>query len=135
MRRRWRMAAALSVTIGAGLLSRRWPLPGLFAEYTGDALYATAMWFAAALLWPRARGAALTAIAFAASALVECSQSIEAQWLAEVRATTIGRLLLGEVFQWPDLVAYAAGALLGAGVGHALCTATPPNERHGGDLA
>lgn len=134
MRRRRRVAAALSLTIAAGVASRCWPLPGPLAEYTGDALYATAVWFAAALLWPRARVAVVTAIALAGSAAVECSQLATAQWLVDLRATTVGQLLLGQGFQWADLAAGAIGALLGAGASPLLSVTLPPNDRRGTDL-
>jgi len=127
-RARPRAALALLLAIAAGLLSRRWPLPGPLAEYTGDALWATAARLLGACLWPRARGATLTAFAFALAAAVECSQLLHTNWLDELRATTPGHLLLGQGLHWPDFVAYAAGALLGWPVDRAL---TSPGTRSG----
>ena len=40
-RRPW-LLAALAAVVALGLLSRRHPLPGILAEYTGDALYTVA---------------------------------------------------------------------------------------------
>ena len=85
----------------------------MLAEYLGDALYATAALWGCALVAPRARPARLAAVAFALAALVELSQCLRYGWLTELRATRLGRLVLGQGFQWQDLVAYAAGALLG----------------------
>lgn len=122
------VAGALLVVIGAGLASRRWPLPGLLAEHAGDALYTCAAFCGLALLWPRARSVRLGTAAFAVSAAVEFTQLLSWQWLADLRANRLGALLLGQGFQWADLVAYAAGALLAAVTDHWLHRA-PPEAR------
>ena len=109
-RRRGCVAVCLAATIAAGLASRTWPLPGLFAEYTGDALYTVAAFCGWAWLFPAARGARLGLVAFLSSALVEVSQLLRWEWLVEVRATRFGGLVLGQGFQWVDLLAYAVGA-------------------------
>ena len=102
-------AACLAAAIALGLLSRRYPLPGFLAEYTGDALYATAVWFALAALWPAAPRGRLTVAAWSFSALVELAQLAQWPWLVELRSTRVGALVLGQGFQWADLLAYAAG--------------------------
>ena len=107
---RVRIAAALFFTVWLGLASRRWPLPGIFAEYTGDALYAVAAYWAFALLRPRWPVLLLAACAFGASALVELSQLAHDPALDALRATRLGGLLLGHGFQLADLGAYAIGA-------------------------
>ena len=104
-------AVALAVVVAFGLLSRRFPLPGVFAEHAGDALYTVAAFCALALLWPAARGASLAWTALAASAAVEASQLLSWPWLLDLRSTRIGALLLGQGFQAADLFAYACGAL------------------------
>ena len=111
-RRRLAVAAALLTTAALGLLSRRYPLPGFLAEYTGDAAYATAAFFLFALLWPRARTTTLLGCAFGFAAAVEASQLLAWPWLQELRATRLGGLLLGHGYQTADLAAYAVGALL-----------------------
>ncbi len=111
-RRRLAVAAALLATAALGLLSRRYPLPGFLAEYTGDAAYATAAFFLFALPWPRARTATLLALAFGFAAAIEASQLLAWPWLQDLRATRLGGLLLGHGYQAADLVAYGVGALL-----------------------
>lgn len=111
-RRRLAVAAALLATAALGLLSRRYPLPGFLAEYTGDAAYATAAFFLFALVWPRARTVTLLALAFGFAAAVEASQLLAWPWLQDLRATRLGGLLLGHGYQAADLIAYAVGALL-----------------------
>lgn len=106
------LTALLAATLGLGLLSRRYPLPGLLAEHTGDALYATAAFFLLALVRPRAATGTLGLLAFAWAAAVEGSQLLTWPWLGELRATRWGALLLGQGFQVADLFAYGGGSLL-----------------------
>jgi len=111
-RRRAPTAAVLAATVALGLLSRRVALPGLLAEYTGDALYATAAWFAFALAGPAqgVRRLGLLALGFAAT--VEFAQLLSWPWLQALRSTPAGALVLGQAFQVADLFAHVAGVLL-----------------------
>lgn len=111
-RSRLRIAGLLAVVIGLGLASRRWPLPGVFAEHTGDALYATAAFCALALLAPAARTHKLGAAALLFAFAIEALQLLTWPWLQQLRASRIGALLLGQGFLWADLVAYAIGVAL-----------------------
>ena len=113
-RRRTVCLLAMAATIALGLGSRAKPLPGLLAEHTGDALYATMAFFGFAALAPSARRSWLWLAAFGFAALIECSQLLRFDWLDSVRRTGLGRLVLGQGFKWADFVAYAAGATLGA---------------------
>lgn len=106
--------ATLFATAGLGLLSRRYPLPGLLAEHTGDALYATAAYFLLAVPFAGARTRTLLGGAFLFAAAVECQQALTWPWLVDLRTTRLGALLLGQGFQLADLAAYAAGATLAA---------------------
>lgn len=109
-----RVAIALVVVTTLGLLSRRYPLPGVFAEYTGDALYCVAAFFGVALLLRQARSSALAVLAFILSVAVEFSQLLTWPWLGDLRATELGKLVLGSGFKWPDIVAYFVGAVAAA---------------------
>lgn len=104
-----------------GLLSRAFPLPGWFAEHTGDALYTVAVFWALACAQPAARPLALAVLAWGLSALVEVSQLLDWAWLAALRSTRVGALLLGQGFQWADLVAYALGAVLALALDRLIC--------------
>ena len=115
-RHRGSVVLLLLATAGLGLLSRRYPLPGLLAEYTGDALYATAAFFLLAVPFAGARTRPLLLGSFLFAAAVECQQALTWPWLLDLRATRLGALLLGQGFQFADLLAYAAGATLAAAV-------------------
>jgi hypothetical protein len=106
------VAAALTVPLG--LLTRAdLPLPTFVAAYGGDTLYATLIFFLAALLWPRRPAWRLAVAALGLCYLVELSQLYHAPWLDALRRTLPGRLALGAGFRWDDLLCYAAGVLLG----------------------
>jgi len=106
------VAAWLAVVVALGLLSRRYPLPGILAEYTGDALYATAAFGLFALMAPGARTLTLGLAAFAFAAAIEAAQALDWPWLQALRSHRLGALLFGQGFQLADLVAYALGTTL-----------------------
>ncbi len=111
-RLRWQYGLALAGTIALGLLSRRFPLPGWFAEHTGDALYTVAVYLVLAVARPRTTALQLAFLAWSCSTLVEFAQLLQWPWLVSLRHTRVGALLLGQGFVWADLLAYALGAAL-----------------------
>ena len=111
-RRRGPTAAVLAAIVALGLLSRRIALPGLLAEYTGDALYATAAYFAFALAGPASGVRRLGLLALGFAAAVEFAQLLDWPWLRALRATWAGALVLGQGFQVADLLAHGAGVVL-----------------------
>jgi hypothetical protein len=116
IRSRWRSAAAVAATIGAGLASRAAApvLPWWLAKNAGDALYATMVLFGVGLLAPRIRARTAVAIALAFSVAIECSQLYHAPRLDALRHTVPGHLVLGQGFHAFDLVCYAIGVAVGA---------------------
>jgi hypothetical protein len=62
--------------------------------------------------WSGIRKSALAAFGIAVA--VELSQLYHAPWIDAIRATRLGALAIGSVFNWPDLPAYACGVALGA---------------------
>ena len=121
-RRRLVALAATLAAIALGLASRRWPdaLPAAFGKYPGDALWALMVFFAWRALRPRACTRDVALLAAATSAVVECAKLWQAPWLVAFRYTTIGHLLLGHVFSWRNLVAYALGVLAGVALDRVL---------------
>ena len=111
LRRRDHIAGALVATVAVGLASRRWPwlLPAALGKYPGDALWAGMVYWAVAFFAPSAPVARIAACALAISYLDELSQLYQAAWINQIRATTIGHLLLGSAFSWLDLLAYTVG--------------------------
>jgi hypothetical protein len=118
MTRRSRLAQVVSaaIVICFGMASR-WRLVGLppfWAKYSGDALWALLVFIGLGLLFPSQRTWRLAALAFGVACADEFSQLYHAPWIDAVRRTWLGHAILGDVFAWPDLVAYAAGIAAGA---------------------
>jgi hypothetical protein len=107
---------ATGLAISAGLASRKFPglLPTALGKYHGDALWAMMVFFGLCALLPTRRTAHLAASALAACYAVEVSQLYHAPWIDGIRANTLGHLVLGSTFNWPDLFAYTAGIVLAA---------------------
>ncbi len=117
VRPRWRSALAAMLTVPLGLLTRAdLPLPAFIATYGGDTLYATLIFFLAALLWPRWPTWRLALVALSFCYAIELSQLYRTPWLDALRGTLPGRLVLGAGFRWDDLLCYAVGVLLAATV-------------------
>lgn len=98
-------------TVALGLATRRFPnaFPSFIAEYGGDALWAMLVYWLLAFIWPRVSPARLAFGALAISVCDELSQMIDWPWLAALRNTRLGALVLGQGFLWSDLVCYSVG--------------------------
>jgi hypothetical protein len=109
-------AGLVLAVIAAGLLwrSNYMPLPPVVSKYGGDALWALMVFVGLGFFIPRASTTVLSLMALTFSWGVEFSQLYHAPWIAAIRATLPGRLVLGSTFNWPDLPAYALGVALGA---------------------
>ena len=127
-RRRIAALVAMAATIALGLASRRWPaaLPALLGKYPGDALWALMVFFGWRALRPRARTRDVASLALGTSVVVECAKLWQAPWLVDFRHSTIGHLLLGHVFSWQNLVAYALGVLAGVALDRVLVRGGAP---------
>src|SRR5262245_47315139 len=101
-RRRGLLAGVIVVTVAAGLASRKYPwlLPEALGKYPGDALWAQMVYWGVAFVVPSAPIARVAACALAISYTDELSQLYQAPWINEIRATTMGHLVLGSTFSW-----------------------------------
>ena len=117
-RARSRMVYALLAVavVAAGLLWRSGliPLPQWLSNNGGDALWALMVFVGFGFLFPRASTLIVALLALTFSWGVEFSQLYHAPWIDAVRATIPGKLVLGNTFAWPDLIAYAVGVVVGA---------------------
>ena len=114
-RSRFRYAALLLAVILLGLASRAYspPLPAAVKEYAGDALWALAVYLAAALLFPRLSAGWVAVAAGLFSLAVELGQLYHAPWIDKIRQMRIGGLVLGHGFLWSDLACYGVGISVG----------------------
>lgn len=114
-RRAWQLAACVAV-IALGLASRALPqyVPAALGKYPGDALWAMMIVFGLGLFATRAAPWKLALGGLLICFGVEFSQLYQAAWIVEIRAHTLGHLVLGSHFGWFDLVAYTAGVAVAA---------------------
>lgn len=113
-------ALAGLLVVGLGLFLRSgllMPLPGGVIKYGGDALWALVVFLGLGLVRPRDSTLRLGLLALGCAWAVEFSQLYHAPWIDAVRATRLGRLVLGSTFNAPDLPAYALGIALGVVAG------------------
>ena len=103
------------LTIGLGLASRKFifVFPDSIAPYIGDTLWAMMVYFGFQFLYPNGTLIKRLLLAFIFSYLIEFSQLYQADWINQIRASTLGGLVLGYGFLIQDLVSYAIGILIG----------------------
>ena len=106
-----------AATIALGLGLRRFGydlgLPFPVVKYGGSALWGTMMFFIVGVALPSRSRTQTTVIALTLAILVELSRLYHTPELDAFRQTAAGALLLGRVFSVWNMVAYAAGVILG----------------------
>ena len=109
-------AVAAFFVIASGLLwrSSALHLSPVLKKYGADSLWALLVFLLIRFFKPRMNLWISVWNAFAVSVCVEVSQLYHAAWIDTIRATRLGSLILGSVFNWPDIPAYAIGIALGA---------------------
>ena len=115
-RNRLLYAVMIIIVIILGLCSRKMAnvIPDFLNTYLGDALWALMIFIAVGFIFRKMETKAVALIGILFCYLIELSQLYHANWIDNIRKTTLGGLILGYVFSWRDLVAYAIG--IGAGV-------------------
>ncbi|MGB8700084.1 MAG: DUF2809 domain-containing protein [Thermosynechococcaceae cyanobacterium] len=108
-------AIATLVVILIGLASRRyqWLFPSFLEQYPGDALWALMVYLGLGFFFPKIKIILRAEYALAISYIVEVSQLYKIGWLDSIRSTTLGHLILGQGFNFKDLIAYTIGVCLG----------------------
>lgn len=98
-----------------GLLSRKFMFifPRNIAPFVGDMLWAMMVYFGFRFLFPKLNIIKSLVIAFLFSFSIEISQLYQADWINNIRNTTIGGLILGHGFLFEDLISYSIGIILG----------------------
>ncbi len=108
MSRRRTAAAFMLAAIAAGLVVRlvALGLPSALVKYGGSALYAVMLFWLLAALAPRTRSIWLALAAACLVTAIECFKRVHSPGLDAFRLTLAGKLLLGRIFAWRDLLAY-----------------------------
>lgn len=120
IRKRWLYLLLVMCLIAAGLLLRSpvATLPAWFVKYGGDALWALVVFLTVGWISRQSPTMAVASIALTIAIAIECSQLYHAPWIDHLRAIPIGRLVLGNTFNAPDMIAYAIGIGMGAWIEH-----------------
>ncbi len=113
--KRWFYFLFILLTIPAGLGTRIYAsqIPMLVANYGGDVLYATFIFFAVRLLLIRYPLVKIGIISYLICITIETLQLYHAPWIELIRHTPPFGLILGYGFLWSDWICYLAGTLLG----------------------
>ncbi|WP_150275874.1 DUF2809 domain-containing protein [Paenibacillus tepidiphilus] len=114
MRAKLGYGLAVLLVMLSGLAARGFGshLPPFVASHFGDALWAAMIYFVFRILFTRQKRRLALMLGFGFSYLIEFSQLYQAAWIAGLRSTALGGLMLGQGFLWIDLLRYAAGLLL-----------------------
>ncbi|WP_244551962.1 DUF2809 domain-containing protein [Rhizobium sp. RU33A] len=87
-------------------------LPYFLVKYGGSTLWGGMVFFLFATLLPRQPLGRLAILSVVAATLIEFTRLYHTPWLDEFRLTLAGALLLGRIFSWWNIVAYAVGIVI-----------------------
>lgn len=115
-RNRLKLFILLLVVIALGLLSRSSyaaGLPEFIQLYSGDTLWALALYIFFAFVSPAGGSKELLFVSLLVAFGIEFSQLYQADWINSLRSIKIIGLILGFGFKWSDFVCYSIGILVG----------------------
>jgi hypothetical protein len=112
--RNHRTLAALAIVIPLGFYSKVYsgPASHWVNNSLGGVLYVIFWTLLFSVICIRSRGWKITLAVWLITCILELLQRWHPQFLEAVRATFLGRTLIGNSFSWLDMVHYAAGALV-----------------------
>ncbi|MGX4600076.1 ribosomal maturation YjgA family protein [Faecalimicrobium sp. JNUCC 81] len=101
-----------------GLLSRKFMFifPKSIAPFVGDMFWAMMVYYGFKFLFLKLTNLKSFLVAIIFSFSIEVSQLYQADWINNIRATTLGGLVLGYGFLWEDLISYNIGIVLGVAI-------------------
>lgn len=110
-RNRWIYAAFTIMIIGLGLGARAFSsvLPDALNAYLGDSLWAAMIFTGCGFLFQKMKSMLTGIISLAFCFSIEISQLYHAEWIDQIRDTSLGGLVLGYGFLWSDIAAYTLG--------------------------
>lgn len=98
-----------------GLFSRKMNvyIPDIVDLFLGDALWALMIYFMLRIIFINFTPKKIAILGILFCFAIEFSQLYHSSWIDNIRATTLGGLVLGFGFLWSDLAAYLIGIGLG----------------------
>ena len=105
-KRRLNYLLIVCVIILLGILSRTTPIIPLFV---GDILYAVMVFYGIKMIFMGMSSSKNLLFSLLLCFLIEFSQLYQSAWINQIRATFLGKSILGQGFLWIDLVCYILG--------------------------
>lgn len=123
MKKRLRYLVITIFIMIIGMLSRKYMniFPKVIAPFVGDMLWAMMVYFGLRFLIPKLKLVKTLTLAIIFSFSIETSQLYQADWINNIRATTLGGLVLGHGFLFEDLISYSLGIVIGCLLDCFLC--------------
>ncbi|MCU9812947.1 ribosomal maturation YjgA family protein [Paraclostridium sp. AKS81] len=123
MKKRLRYLVITIFIMIMGMLSRKYMniFPKVIAPFVGDMLWAMMVYFGLRFLIPKLKLVKTLTLAIIFSFSIETSQLYQADWINNIRATTLGGLVLGHGFLFEDLISYGLGIVIGCLLDYFLC--------------
>jgi len=115
-RSRLKLFILLLVVVILGLLSRSsyaTGMPEFIQLYSGDTLWALALYILFAFVAPEVASKELLLVSLLVAFGIEFSQLYQADWINSLRSIKLVGLILGFGFKWSDFLCYTVGILLG----------------------
>ena len=97
------------IVIALGITSRK--LEGI-PTFFGDSLYAVMVYYGIRMFFINLKSQKTAILALLFCFGIEFLQLYDAEWMLEIRRTTLGHYVLGQGFIWSDLVYYALGVIV-----------------------
>lgn len=97
------------ITIILGILSRK---IGVIPSFIGDTLYAVMIYFGVRFIFINRNKKIAILLALLFCYCIEFQQIYRADWIVQIRRTSIGHYLLGQGFLWSDLGCYTIGVFV-----------------------
>jgi len=97
---------SILIVISLGITSRKTTgVPTFF----GDVLYAVMVYYVVRMVFIRSSKQKTALLALSFCFCIEFFQLYQAEWMLEIRNTTLGHYVLGQGFLWSDLGFYTLG--------------------------
>ena len=97
------------IVIALGITSRK--IDGV-PTYFGDTLYAMMVYFGLRIFFINLNLKKTAILALLFCFIIEFLQLYQAEWIIEIRKTTLGHYALGQGFLWSDLAYYTLGIII-----------------------
>jgi len=99
----------VAITIILGILSRKFDI---IPSFIGDTLYAVMIYFGMRFIFINRNNKIAILLALLFCYCIEFQQIYRADWIIQIRRTSIGHYVLGQGFLWSDLAFYTIGVIV-----------------------